>query len=376
VEVASTSLLNTVSENKAKYTISDYQRAEKARTTQRRIGRPSTKRYLELADKGRILNCDVTRQDILNAEHIFGPDVGSLKGKTVRQASDQVRSGGLVPIPATIMEHYRKVILCVDVMKVNKIPFLVTISRALKFGTTAWLKNAKITTIMSAITDVRNIYLKRGFLLEIVEVDGQFEPLRGELGALGITLNKCSREEHVPVVERRIRTIKERCRCIENTLPFKRLPGMLVCQMVSTSNFWLNIYPPKDGVSRSINPRELITGIKIDYNKHIRAEFGEYVQVHEEHDNSMQARTTGAIATRPTGNAQGGHLFYSLTTGRMLDRQKWTPLPMPADVIARMNVLAQTGQVGMHFTNMRNEEYDDEDDDSVGDDGSDSDDSD
>jgi hypothetical protein len=129
------------------------------------------------------------------------------------------------------------------------------------------------------------------------------------------------------------------------------MPGMLVCQMVSACNFWLNIYPPKDGVSQNINPRELITGIKIDYNKHIRAEFGEYVQVHEEHDNSMQTRTTGAIATRPTGNAQGGHWFYSLTTGRMLDRQKWTPLPMPADVIEPMNVLAKTaGQVGMNFT--------------------------
>ena len=261
-------------------------------------------------------------------------------------------------------------------MKVNKIPFLVTISRAIKFGTVAWLKNAKITTIMSAITDVHNIYKKRGFLLEIVEVDGQFEPLRGELGAMGITLNKCSREEHVPVVERRIRTLKERCRCIHNTLPFKKMPGMLVCQMVSACNFWLNIYPPKDGVSRNINPRELITGIKIDYNKHIRAEFGEYVQVHEEHDNSMQTRTTGAIATKPTGNAQGGHWFYSLTTGRMLDHQKWTSPPMPADVIERINVLAKTGQIGMNFTNMRNEEYDDDDDDSEGDDNSDSDDSD
>jgi hypothetical protein len=31
-----------------------------------------------------------------------------------------------------------------------------------------------------------------------------------------------------------------------------------------------------------------MTGVQIDYNKHIRAEFGEYVQVHEEHDNTMQ----------------------------------------------------------------------------------------
>ena len=336
----------------------------KARTIQKRIGRPSTKRYMELANKNRILNCDVTGQDIMNAEDIFGPDVGSLKGKTVRTTSEMVRSGVLVPIPMTIMDHYQKVILCVDVMKVNKMPFLVTISRALKFGTVAWLKNAKADTILRHITDVHKIYVKRGFILEIVEVDGQFEPLRGKLAEMGVTLNKCSREEHIPVAERRIRTLKERCRSICNTLPFTRLPGMLVVQMVSACNFWLNVYPPKDGVSRQINPRELITGIKIDFNKHIRAEFGEYVQVHEEHDNSMQPRTTGAIATRPTGNTQGGFWFYSLTTGRMLDRRRWTALPMPQDVIDRITVLARTNPVGMTFTNMRNEDvYDIDNDD-------------
>ena len=69
---------------------------------------------------------------------------------------------------------------------------------------------------------------------------------------------------------------------------------MLIVQMVSTCNFWLNIYPPKDGISRSINPRELITGVKIDYLKHIRAEFGEYVQVHEEHDNTCLLYTSDA----------------------------------------------------------------------------------
>jgi hypothetical protein len=47
-------------------------------------------------------------------------------------------------------------------------------------------------------------YVKRGFILEIVKVDGQFEPLRGELAEMGITLNKCSREEHIPVAERQI----------------------------------------------------------------------------------------------------------------------------------------------------------------------------
>jgi hypothetical protein len=182
-----------------------------------------------------------------------------------------MRSGDLVPIPETIMAHYRKVVLCVDVMKFNKLPFLVTISRAIIFGTVAWLKNAKADTILEQITDVRNIYIKRGFLLEIVDVDGQFEPLRGALSEMGVTLNICSRKKNVPVADRRIRTLKEQCRCICNKLKFKKLPGILVVQMVSTCNLWLNIFPPKDGISRNINPRELITGVKIDYNKHIQA---------------------------------------------------------------------------------------------------------
>jgi hypothetical protein len=176
---------------------------------------------------------------------------------------------------------------------------------------------------------------------------------------LGITLIKCSREEHISVAERRILTLKERCRGICNTLPFTKLPGQLVVQMVSTCNFWLNVFPPKDGVSRNINLRELITGTKIDYNKHIQDEFGEYVQVHEEHDNTMQTRTTGAIATRPTGNIQGGHWFYSLSTGGILDGRRWTPQPMPADVIARITVLARVRSIGINFNNVRNEVYDD-----------------
>ena len=143
--------------------------------------------------------------------------------------------------------------------------------------------------------------------------------------------------------------------------------------MVSTCNFWLNIFPPKDGISRNISPRELMTGVKIDFRKRIQAEFGEYVQVHEEHDNSMRTHSTGTIATKCTGNAQGGHWFYSLTTGRMLDRSKWTPLSMPTDVIDCIHVLARTTQPDMNFANMRNKEYNeyDSDDDSDSEYGSD-----
>ena len=44
-------------------------------------------------------------------------------------------------------------------------------------------------------------------------------------------------------------------------------------------------------------------------------------------------------------------------TGRMLDRRKWTSLPMPAEVTAQINTLARARPSGLHFTNMWNEAY-------------------
>jgi hypothetical protein len=66
----------------------------------------------------------------------------------------------------------------------------------------------------------------------------------------------------------------------------------------------------------------------------------------------MATRTTGAIALHPTGNEQGGYYFFSLTTGRRINCNRWTLLPMPNDVIARVRNLAQQAHanLGMLFT--------------------------
>ena len=83
-----------------------------------------------------------------------------------------------------------------------------------------------------------------------------------------------------------------------------------------------------------------MTGETLDFNRHCRFEFGEYVQCHEEHDNSMASRTMGALALRPTGNRRGSYYFLSLESGRIITRNQATQLPMPSDVIHRVAQLA------------------------------------
>ena len=80
-----TLVVNTVAENKKKYTNNDYLRAMRARELQMIVGRLSTAAFLELLKRNVIANCPVTPADVEAAEHILGPDIGSLKGKTTRR---------------------------------------------------------------------------------------------------------------------------------------------------------------------------------------------------------------------------------------------------------------------------------------------------
>ena len=226
-------------------------------------------------------------------------------------------------------------------------------------------------TIFSGIRAVHQIYLQCGFRIRNAFMDGQFEPLRGNLAELGILLNTASNDEHVPEIERQIRTVKERTRAIYCTLPFNKMPRRLIIEMVYAANYLLNMFPRKGGVSKTLSPRALLTGKTWSYTTHCKLEFGDYVQTHEEHDNSMAAWTIGAIALRPTGNSQGGYFFFSLTTGRVLNRGRWTSLPMPNEVIDRVHRMAcqEHGNNGLLFEDRNHnplvDPYDDGEDDST-----------
>jgi len=104
--------------------------------------------------------------------------------------------------------------------------------------------------------------------------------------------------------------------------------------------FWLNCFPHKEGIHTTLSPRTIVTGSKIDFNKHCKLQFGTYVQMHEQHNNSLLPRMAGAIALCPTRNEQGSYYFLSLHTGKRVVRNKWTVLQMPAEVIATVHQLA------------------------------------
>jgi hypothetical protein len=104
----------------------------------------------------------------------------------------------------------------------------------------------------------------------------------------------------------------------------------------------LNYFLAKGGVSEIYGPKTIMSG-EITNLKKISLPFRTYCQVHEEKlpQNSLADRTLGAISLGPSGNAQGGHNFFTLCTSRVITCWSWDVIPMPKSVVDRVNYIGQ-----------------------------------
>jgi hypothetical protein len=140
-------------------------------------------------------------------------------------------------------------------------------------------------------------------------------------------LNLTSANKHEPFIKHCIHVVKERVRSICHSLPFQTIPKVILTHMVFYAVKLLNYFPVKGGVSEVYGPKAIMSGEVLDFKK-FSLPFGSYCQVHKEKlpCNSLVNRTLGAISLGPSGNAQGGHRFFSLNTSHLM-------IPMHTSVV-------------------------------------------
>jgi len=338
------SFVNSVKENKKLYSQRQLENAELARRVYELVGRPSHATFTKMIRENQLKHCPITVEDANRALHIYGPDVAALRGKTTRTTPTHVPPDQIRPLPLDIIQAHGNITICSDIFFVDGHAFFSTISHNINFITLEYIPSrAIIKHILPCLQTVNNTYKARGFNITTMHADEEFSTLAAPLLALnGIHLNTAATNEHVPEIERAIRTIKERNRATVSGLPFKHYPKILKLALVSNAVTWLNMLPHADGISNTMSPRTLITGITADYNIHCRVPIGAYCEVHNENtpSNTETPRTSYAIALNPTGNLQGSYHFLSLTTGKRISRRRWTELPMTDAVINRVHTLA------------------------------------
>ena len=129
-----------------------------------------------------------------------------------------------------------------------------------------------------------------------------------------------------------------------NTLLFKRMPWLMLIELIYHVVLWLNAFLEKSGVSDTLSPCEIVYRHKLDCAKHYKLPFGRYCEVHEEPTptKTMVTCSTPAIVLGPTGNLQETYKFFSLATGKKVKRRAITPYPMPDSVIKKVKAYAKS----------------------------------
>ena len=273
-------LLNTVQENEEGFTKRDLRQAKLAKRLYILLGRPSYRDFANVVKWKLIKNCPVGYSDVVNAWKIYGPDVGSIRGKTTRQKPEVVEMEGIVKIPQELLYQLQDLTLCVDIMYMDKLVIFTTFSRRVGFTTVDKLKSRKSEEIYKSMEKVLALYKHRDVPIKNMLGDREFVPLSDALlKDHDVVFNPTAANEHVGDVERNIRVIKERARASKAALPFEAIPKVMKIANLKLAAFWTNLFPRKGSVSEYFGPRMLLLGEFTDYNKVCKVPFGAYCEV-------------------------------------------------------------------------------------------------
>ncbi|KAL7502475.1 hypothetical protein ACHAXN_000430 [Cyclotella atomus] len=153
------------------------------------------------------------------------------------------------------MDRYQEVTLSVDdVMFVDEVPFLVSVSRGINLITAEFTPVRTAKNLAANIKHILQVYVRGGFKVSTLLMDNEFDCLVPLLPQLVLVVNTPAAREHVTDIERRIRTVKERGRGTKNVLPYERLPKLMLIELINFAVFWLNAFPSDLGISDELSP--------------------------------------------------------------------------------------------------------------------------
>ena len=152
-----TVLVNTVDQNISKYSEHDYTRDLLAQNIQYKIALPIHRHLLKIIeDKVQMLNCPLNCDDVRVAEDIWEKKPGMPERKNPKKKNSTNQRGNLT-VPTTILERYKSVTLAGDIMFINRICFINTISRHVKFMTSEHIANAEASTLQESTRQVKQV---------------------------------------------------------------------------------------------------------------------------------------------------------------------------------------------------------------------------
>ena len=343
-----------------KYTKHEVKRAERSRELQWKLGVSTPQQLNKQLRYNKIEDPNCYPQDIVVAEDIWGRDLANLKGKSTAKKNLPIVNDSKVVVTRQLQTAYG------DVMFFQGKTYLVIILQPIDLILVDEMKNRSEEVLLKSTLKMlrrplqsgltlKSIYFDRegGIMSEYfqqklfehtgiqgIQYDDIPEEFRNQMHErLNISVTSTGATAGIDIIERPIRTIKERCRGIFNVLPYS-LPKVMEPGLVNYCVLRINSEIKSTGTDER-SPRERLNG-RINSKSWIRHGFGDYVQVHSEDSNragynNMEGRTIGALALYPIDNVSGTWCYMALKTWSLIYRNRGTSMPITDNVIEYIN---------------------------------------
>ena len=121
----------------------------------------------------------INREAIKIDQDVWGVSIPYLKGKTTRRRNDPVglNPEAITSISPDIIKNHGTVIMAMDIMHVNGVAFLTTISRVINFTSATEVINADMKNVVIALGIILCKYKSRGFNVLSIAADNGFAAL-------------------------------------------------------------------------------------------------------------------------------------------------------------------------------------------------------
>ena len=152
-------------------------------------GIPSNETIIHSCLTNGIKNNPITKRDVEICDDMLGPSSYAAKGKTTRTKLDAIDTKAqMVEVPLAVRKHYNNVKISTDVMHVNDIPFLTSVSHDMHYGTSLAVDNLTAPVLERGLRNAVRKYNIRGFNVVVIILDTQFKSLK-ERNKVGVPIN-------------------------------------------------------------------------------------------------------------------------------------------------------------------------------------------
>jgi hypothetical protein len=292
-------------------------------------GHPSDASLSNALLHGHLVGTKLTPRDVELARAYWGPCRACAAGKTVKQSFSSTdgepasRIGEKVyadiyflsgdsaddNVPSVVKSsECRTMLLCVDAF--SSMLHIVKIN------------DKKLRSVQKGFKKILAQYALYGHKIDEIHCDAE-SVLRAAdewMAYRGIKLRQSPPYQHCQRVERYVRTIKQRVRCLEAQAPVV-LPSFLKCETTRTAVHMLNDFATK---IKEYTPRMMFEGVRCELSNRSLLPYGTVGIVYAPENKDAKAHIAVWLGPAPT--SPNCNLCYVLSTDRFVTRQTMTPL--------------------------------------------------